>query len=70
MTLTKAQQRRFDSVSDRVLAKAERTFGSSIQDAVLTSTRPSPFYGEACLRELEVATGELVFRVTVSVRRV
>lgn len=67
--LTKAQQRRFETVSDRVLRKAEATFGRRADDMVLSDTRRGYVIGEACYRELSVLTGGLEFNVRVSVGR-
>lgn len=69
MQLTQAQQRRYENVTDRILRKAEATFGKRAEDLVLSDTRRGMFMGEACYRELSVVSNGLEFNVRVSVGR-
>lgn len=69
MDLTQGQQTRFNSVSERIFDKVERTFGKSADGYGDTGTQPGTFWREAAARELEVASRGLTFRVRVSVER-
>lgn len=67
--LTQAQERRFETVTDSIFTKAERTFGKRAEEIVVSDTRRGTFFTEACYRELSVLQNGLEFNVRVSVGR-
>lgn len=69
--MTKTQRQRFENLAGRIFKKAEGTFGASMQSTEVGPLLPGGvFDGEEVAKVMEVVSGGVTYRLTLSAERV
>jgi hypothetical protein len=67
--MTTAQRNRYELLTQRIFSKAERTFGGTAEDSVITPIFESPYDDEEVTRTLEIQSRGVTYKITVSAGR-